>query len=201
MVKKWGASMIKHTPVLHVSCFSSWDQPSRVYVALHPPIKPHSYSLSALIKEVPPFWFLILEQRLRKGSKEGSKEWGVLKKGNNMFSFCGSFKSERKLNTSNQSKHGARKIKNPGLAQLFPEAALWQCLYLIVRCQSPSPPHPRFHHLFCFETFSCCFSFFFIHWEISADASAWQSGPTIRTEVVILNKILLTLPTKSEATM
>lgn len=59
-----------------VSCFSSGDRPGRVYVALYPPTKPHRYSVSALIKEEPPFWFLASEQRETQGRKP-TRESGV----------------------------------------------------------------------------------------------------------------------------
>ena len=103
------------------------------------------------------YWSRVPGKEAKKGGK--SEECWKKKRGwNELFSFCGSFKSKWKLNTFNQSESGARKIKNPGLAQLSPETAVWKCLNLIVRCQSPSLSHPRFHHLFCFETLSC-FSF------------------------------------------
>lgn len=58
---------------------------------------------------------------------------------------------------------------------------------------------PQISAFVLFWVISCCFSVSFIRWEISADGSARQSGPTIRTEVVILNGVLLLLPTKSES--
>ena len=67
--------MIKHNSVPpSVTCFSSRDQPRTMSGALQPPKELHSDSVSALIKEMPPFWFLVLEQSSRKRSQEGRKE-------------------------------------------------------------------------------------------------------------------------------
>lgn len=93
MVKKWGTSMIKHSgPSSWVHQLLFIRRPTKKSLHSTPcHRRAPRYSVSALIKEVLPFWFLYQGRDLRQEAEKEARSEECCKKENSMLCFCDSF--------------------------------------------------------------------------------------------------------------